>query len=83
MITGFFLSVIFSVISFFLGLLPTTSFPLAISQAVNSAWGYINAFSFLFPVGTLLICLGIVLGYYITIFALDIGLWVIHLIRGR
>jgi len=83
MITGFFLSLFLSLASFFVALLPSVAFPASLSAAISTAFGYLNMFSYLFPVATLLTVIGFALLYYIVVFGLDISLWVIHLVRGR
>jgi len=83
MITGFLLSVLYALIAFFIALLPATAIPTAALTAIVSLVGFINAYSFLFPVSTLLTVLGVVMTYYITMLVFDTGLWIIHLIRGN
>jgi len=76
MITGFFLNVFYAVINFFVGLLPITVFPAEVSSAIAGAWYYINALSFLLPVGTILTVLLLAFTFHAAIW-----LWrMIHLI---
>jgi len=83
MITSFFLQVAFAFVSWVVGLLPVVAVPSDVLDSFNAVWGYVNEFSFLFPVSSLVAVLGIVMVYYIAILAWDIGLWIIHLFRGR
>jgi len=83
MITGFFLSIFTAIISFFVGFLPTVPIPAGVLNAFTSVWAFINAYSFLLPVNTMLEVLGIVMTYYVAILVFDIALWIIHLLRGR
>jgi len=78
MITGFLLSIMYGFLSFMVGLLPTTSLPTGITDAITLIWGYINAWSYIFPVGTLLSALGIAFAFHGALL-----LWrFIHLIGG-
>jgi len=78
MITGFFLQVFYAVIAFFVGLLPVSDFPTQITSAIQAAWYYINSFSYIFPVGTLLTIIGIA-----TIFHAAVLFWrLAHLVGG-
>jgi len=83
MITGFLLQVLYAFFTFFIGLLPVIDIPSNVEQAFTTVFAYLNMFSFIVPVGTLLTVLGIVLAYYVAILLLDISLWLIHLVRGR
>jgi len=78
MITGFFLTIIFAVLSFLVGLLPTIAFPAALSSALSTAWYLINSVSFLLPVSTILTVLGLALSFHVAVLA-----WrLVHLIGG-
>jgi len=83
MITGFFLSIFYAIIAFFVGLLPVIAFPTAVTSAFTTIMGYVNALSFLLPVSTLLQ----VLGYAMIFHAAILGWRLVHLIgrylRGR
>jgi len=59
MVIGFFLTVFYTFISFFVNILPTIAFPTGISDAILAIWYYINAYAYIFPVVTLLQVLGI------------------------
>jgi len=54
MITGFFLSLVLAFASFFVGLLPTIAFPTPLGDAIVLFWGYLNLFSMVIPVATIL-----------------------------
>jgi len=78
MITGFFLQVFYVFIAFFVGLLPVSEFPDEVTTAIQQAWFYLNSFSFIFPVSTLLTILLIA-----SIFHGAVLLWrLAHLVGG-
>jgi len=83
MITGFFIQIFLALVGFFIGVLPIYALPSGISSAFTLIMGYVNALSFLFPVGTLLTVVGIAIFFHISMFAMDAILYIIHLIRGR
>lgn len=83
MITGFFLSLGLSVLTFFITLLPVAAFPSGITNAVNTIWGYINAVSFLLPVGTLVSVLAIAFAFHTTILLWRIVNYVMGYLRGN
>jgi hypothetical protein len=83
MITGFFLQTFYIVITFMVGLLPTIALPAAFLSALSLAVGYLNAFSFLLPVGSLLTVIGFAITFHLALLTFDFTLWVIHLLRGR
>jgi len=63
MITGFFLSALLALLSFIVGLLPVIAFPPQIASAVALFWSYVNLFSMVIPVGTILTVLLLILTY--------------------
>jgi len=83
MITGFFLQIFYTILEFFLNLLPVAPFPTEIGSAIAQTWGYIQAWSFLFPVSTLLAALGIAFTYHAAIFVWHLSHMVGGYIRGR
>ena len=83
MITGFLLTIIYSFINFLVGLLSSGStIPDTWVNSVYSIWGYINAFSFIVPVQTLLLVLGIAITFHLFIFGWKALHWIYSLIRG-
>lgn len=63
MITGFFLQLFLSILAFIVGLLPTVGFPTQISAGILLFWSYVNLFSMVIPVGTIVLILGLMLMY--------------------
>jgi len=83
MITGFFLQIFVTVLGFFVSLLPLTPYPVDVANAILSVWDYINAFSFLFPVTTLLQVLTIAFLFHATVIAWHFAHMVARYLRGR
>lgn len=54
MIVGFFLNIVLAFVTVVIGLLPTTPFPTQISTGIIMMWGYVNLFSMVIPVETIL-----------------------------
>jgi len=46
-------------------------------EAVYQIWAYVNMFSFIVPVDTLVWCLGIAISFHITILGIKVFNWVI------
>jgi len=82
MITGFFILLITALANAIVGLLPTYGLPTEWVTGVNMIWGYMNALSFLLPVGTLLTVLGIALFFHVSIFVWHLSLKLYHMLRG-
>jgi len=83
MITGFFIGIITTVVSFFVSLLPIYPIPTQWFDAINFIWGLVNSLNFLLPVSTLLTVLGIAMTIHVTIFVWHFSLKLYHMIRGR
>lgn len=81
MITGFFLSLLLTVATFIVGLLPTYAFPTAISNAITTFWSYVNLFSLVIPVGTIAVCIGIMTLFYGVEFLWQAAHWVLRRFR--
>jgi len=82
MITGFFISIVTTVVVFFVGLLPIIAVPMDWISAVNLIWGYMNALSFLLPISTLLTILSLVITIEVAVFLWHFSLKLYHMIRG-
>jgi len=54
MITGFFLSIVLTILQYFVSWLPDVSFPSQIVSGIVLFWSYVNLFSMLIPVSTIL-----------------------------
>jgi len=81
MIIGFFLSLFYTFISFIVGLLPTSAFPSEISSAITTFWSYVNLFSMVVPVQTIITVLGLSFTYLATLLVWDAFHWVLRRIR--
>lgn len=83
MITGFFLEIVYQFINFLIGLLPLgESIPQTWINGVYTIWSYINSFSFIVPVNTLVSVLAIAVTFHLFIFAWKGLHWIWSLIRG-
>jgi len=82
MITGFFISLLTTIVGFFLSLLPTIDLPTGWTDSITLVWGYINAASFLFPITTLLTILSLVVTIEVAVFLWHFSLKIYHMIRG-
>jgi len=83
MITDFFLSLPAYLLQFIVGVLPAgQQVPTEWTSAVFKVWSYINSFSFIFPVDTLLWCLGIAMTFHLAIFTFHAVQWIIRHIPG-
>jgi len=83
MITGLLLTILFALISFFVGLLPTIAFPTGITNAITLIWGLVNSVSFLVPVDTLLTVLGLAMVFHGSILLWRLAHLIGGYIRGR
>lgn len=83
MITGFLLQILYTVVAFFVAVLPIIAMPTGWTDALTLIWSYLNSFSFLFPVGTLVSVLGFAVAFHLTLLGYDISLKVYHMIRGK
>jgi len=78
MITEFLLSIPGYLLQAVISLLPTgEGVPIEWTSAVYSIWAYINEFSFIVPVNTLLWALGIALTFHLSIFGFRAVHWII------
>lgn len=83
MIIGFLLNILYGFINLLVGYLPLGgSVPASWTSGIYTIWGYLNSFSFVVPVNTLVICLGIAFIFHTFIFAWHGVHWIISLIRG-
>jgi len=82
MITGFLLTLVFSLASWVLGLLPLgTALPSQFSDAVTLIAGYLSAYSWLLPVYQLISALIFVVLFDTVILGFKLSVWVLKLIR--
>jgi len=83
MIVGFFLGIFYTVLSFVVHLLPVISFPSEITAAVTAVGGYLNAWTFIFPVSTLFTVLGLAFVFHFSVMAWHYSHLFLRYIRGR
>lgn len=83
MITGFFLRIGYVILNFFVGVLPIAAFPTQITSAIQVIAGYMNAWSFIFPVATLLQVLAVAFVYHFAIMAWHYAHLIGRYLRGR
>jgi len=81
MITGFFLVVLYQIVAFIVGWLPTIGFPSQITTAVVLFWGYVNLFSMVIPVQTILTVLLLALTYLAVKLGWSAGHWMLRRFR--
>jgi len=78
MIIGFLLSIPAYFLQTIIGLLPNGGqMPSEWVSAVYTIWQYIETFSFIVPIGTLLTVLGLALTFHLAIFGFKIFHWII------
>lgn len=82
MITTFILTILYSFSNLVLAFLPTGTLPAGFTTALAYFWGALNAFSYIFPVSTLLAALAIVLAFDVGVMAWHFLQWVIKKIPG-
>lgn len=64
-------------------LLPQSSgVPTEWIESLYTMWGYVNAFSFIVPVNTIVFCLSTIMGYYLIVFGFDLIAWLLKKIPG-
>jgi len=83
MIIGFLLGLAYSMVAFFVGLLPVIPLPDGVTTAFVTVLAYLNAWSFLIPVETLLNVLSFAISFHVILLGYDLSLKVYHMIRGR
>jgi len=83
MITGFILLMLLKFITFVVGVLPVVAFPTQISTALSTFWGFANAYSFLWPIGTYVTVLGLAVLFEGVMLGYNISLKILHMLRGN
>jgi len=83
MITEFLLSIPAFILQAFLAIIPNGgSIPTEWSSSVFLMWGYVNQFSFILPINTIVTCLGIVMTYHLTMWGWDALVWILARMRS-
>lgn len=83
MIIGFFLNIINTIILYIINKLPVYDTPAQMGSSILLMWNMIQSYSYIFPVVHILIGITIITLFYLVVFGWDIGIWVIHLFRGK
>ena len=82
MITTIILSILVSLVSLIVNRLPIIDLPLIFISGVTVLVGYMNLFTFLFPINHLFIVLSLGLSGQVVILIWHFGWKIIHLLRG-
>lgn len=77
MVQGF-LDLCFNLLEWLIGLLPDMSFIGDFNDAANSISGLLYEASAIIPFSDLFICVGIISGFYVTLFGIRVINWIIH-----
>lgn len=64
-------------------LLPSGSFPFALTAGIQTAYSYAMAFDRYLPVSEMFITMGVVLGIWLTIFSVKSFIFILNWLRGR
>jgi len=83
MITGFFLRLGLAILQWVVGILPFWPFPAQVIDATVLISQYLNAWSFIFPIGQLLAALSIALFWHFVILKWQGVNLVFRILRGR
>jgi len=82
MITNFLLSILSAFVNGVVSFLPVGSLPTEISSALATMWGYVNLFSYVVAVDTLIQVVGLVLVFDLVVMAWHFINWIIRKIPG-
>jgi len=82
MISGFFLTMLFGLVSLLTAFLPTGSLPTEFSTAISSLFGVLNTFSYLIAVDTLILLVGLVIAFDGIVLLWNFVNWIIRKIPG-
>lgn len=72
------LNIVFNALEWLLGLFPKVTVFQNISESVAGIYNYLYDVSALVPVSDFFICLGIISGFYVSLFAIKVFNWVLH-----
>jgi len=78
MIVGFFLLILLNAIEFIVGLLPVYDMPTEIPSAITYFWSFVNLFSMVIPVGTIVSCMIVMTAFYGAEFLWNSAHWVLR-----
>lgn len=83
MITGFFLSIFYVLLSFIVSLLPVINIPADLLTAFTFSWSFVTALSWLLPVNTLLTVLSLAIFFHISVLVWHFSHVILRYLRGR
>ncbi|MEX5398791.1 hypothetical protein ABPH35_10640 [Streptococcus sp. ZJ93] len=67
-----------SALEWLISLFPVITFFSNISESIASIYDYLYNASAIIPVSDFFICLGIISGFYVTLFAVKVINWIVH-----
>lgn len=82
MITSFLLDLGYRLLNFLLSFFPSGTLPPDIGNALSTVWGYVNAFSYVIALDTLLQVLLLVLAFDLVVLLWHIVQWIIRKVPG-
>jgi len=82
MITTFLLTLLYNFVGLLLSILPVYALPTSISSSLSSMVGYIQAFSFVLPVDTMVSVVSSATVFFIGVLVFKIFHWIIGKLRG-
>lgn len=82
MITTFLLNILYNFLETILSFLPTGQLPSAISTSIVNIWGFVNAFSYVIALDTLLQVLLLVLAFDLVLLLWHLIQWIIRKVPG-
>lgn len=82
MILSFLLGILNGFLGLILAFLPTGSLPAAVSSSITSIWGYVNAFSYVIALDTLIQVLVLTIAFDLIVFLWHVLQWIIRKIPG-
>jgi len=81
MIYGFYIFVFTTLIGAIIAALPDIPYDQDVTTSIHAVWLYVQAFSWLFPISTLVTVVQIAIAFHLSIFVFDFSLKVYELVR--
>jgi len=82
MIVSFFLQVLYALVSTLVNFLPTGGLPASIETSLISVWGYVNAFSYVIALSTLIQVLLLYIAFDLVVLLWHLIQWIIRKVPG-
>lgn len=82
MITSFLLSILNGFLNMLLQVLPAGALPDSIASSFSSVWGYVNAFSYVVAVDTLILVVVLVVAFDLILLGWSFVNWIIRKVPG-